>query len=68
MTEDQVERIAVALEKIAQLMENSQKREVNIAKKQIKEMVGDNEREVYCDHLTAKRDKRGAIRITRRRI
>ena len=36
------------------------------AKKQIKEMVGDNEREVYCDHLTAKRDKRGAIRITRR--
>ena len=36
------------------------------AKKQIKDMVGDNEREVYCDHLTAKRDKRGAIRITRR--
>jgi hypothetical protein len=36
------------------------------AKKQIKNMVGDNEREVYCDHLTAKRDKRGAIRITRR--
>ena len=36
------------------------------AKKQIKSMVGDNEREVYCDHLTAKRDKRGAIRITRR--
>ena len=35
-------------------------------KKQIKDMVGDNEREVYCDHLTAKRDKRGAIRITRR--
>ncbi len=37
------------------------------AKKQIKSMVGDNEREVYCDHLTAKRDKRGAIRITRRK-
>jgi len=36
------------------------------AKKQIKDMVGDNEREVYCDQLTAKRDKRGAIRITRR--
>ena len=36
------------------------------AKKQIKSMVGDNEREVYCDHLTAKRDKRGSIRITRR--
>ena len=36
------------------------------AKKQIKDMVGDNEREVYCDHLIAKRDKRGAIRITRR--
>ena len=38
------------------------------AKKQIKDMVGDNEREVYCDHLTAKRDKRGAIRITRRTV
>ena len=38
------------------------------AKKQIKDMVGDNEREVYCDELTAKRDKRGAIRITRRKI
>jgi hypothetical protein len=37
------------------------------AKKQIKDMVGDNEREVYCEHLTAKRDKRGAIRITRRK-
>ena len=37
------------------------------AKKQIKDMVGDNEREVYCDQLTAKRDKRGAIRITRRK-
>ena len=38
------------------------------AKKHIKDMVGDNEREVYCDELTAKRDKRGAIRITRRKI
>jgi len=38
------------------------------AKKQIKDMVGDNEREVYCDQLTAKRDKRGAIRITRRTV
>ena len=38
------------------------------AKKQIKSMVGDNEREVYCDHLTAKRDKRGSIRITRRTV
>jgi hypothetical protein len=37
------------------------------AKKEIKDMVGDNEREVYCEHLTAKRDKRGAIRITRRK-
>lgn len=38
------------------------------AKKQIKDMVGDNEREVYCDLLTAKRDKRGSIRITRRTV
>ena len=37
------------------------------AKKELKDMVGDNEREVYCEHLTAKRDKRGAIRITRRK-
>lgn len=36
------------------------------AKKDLKQMVGDNEREVYCDQLTIKRDKRGALRITRR--
>jgi hypothetical protein len=36
------------------------------AKKDLKQMVGDNEREVYCDHLTIKRDKRGSLRITRR--
>jgi len=37
------------------------------AKKQIKDMVGDNEREVYCDLLTIKRDKRGSLRITVRK-
>ena len=36
------------------------------AKKDLKGMVSDNEREVYCDHLTIKRDKRGALRITKR--
>jgi hypothetical protein len=36
------------------------------AKKNLKQMVADNEREVYCDHLTIKRDKRGALRITKR--
>ena len=36
------------------------------AKKDLKQMVGSNEREVYCDHLTIKRDKRGSLRITRR--
>ena len=36
------------------------------AKKDLKQMVGSNEREVYCDHLTVKRDKRGSLRITRR--
>lgn len=36
------------------------------AKKDLKAMVADNEREVYCDYLTIKRDKRGALRITRR--
>ena len=33
------------------------------AKSQLKEMVGDNEREVYCDLLSIKRDKRGSLRI-----
>jgi predicted phage-related endonuclease len=36
------------------------------AKKSLKEMVGENEREVYCDLLTVKRDKRGSLRITTR--
>jgi predicted phage-related endonuclease len=36
------------------------------AKKDLKDMVGSNEREVYCDLLTIKRDKRGALRITTR--
>lgn len=33
------------------------------AKENLKGMVGDNEREVYCDQLTVKRDKRGSLRI-----
>ena len=37
------------------------------AKKTLKQMVGDNEREVYCDYLTIKRDKRGSLRITPRK-
>lgn len=36
------------------------------AKKDLKNMVADNEREVYCDYLTIKRDKRGSLRITKR--
>ena len=36
------------------------------AKKDLKAMVADNEREVYCDYLTIKRDKRGSLRITKR--
>jgi len=36
------------------------------AKKDLKAMVSDNEREVYCDYLTVKRDKRGSLRITKR--
>jgi len=35
------------------------------AKKSLKEMVAPNEREVYCDFLTVKRDKRGALRISK---
>ena len=34
------------------------------AKKSLKDMVGPNEREVYCDLLTVKRDKRGSLRLT----
>ena len=33
------------------------------AKKDLKNMIADNEREVYCDYLSLKRDKRGAVRI-----
>ena len=29
-------------------------------------MVGSNEREVFCDYLTIKRDKRGSLRISKR--
>ena len=36
------------------------------AKKDLKNMVSDNEREVYCEYLTVKRDKRGSLRITKR--
>jgi len=35
-------------------------------KKDLKNMVGDDEREVFCEYLTVKRDKRGALRITKR--
>tara|TARA_R110000764_G_scaffold105696_1_gene191415 strand:+ start:5102 stop:5869 length:768 start_codon:yes stop_codon:yes gene_type:complete len=34
------------------------------AKKSMKEMVGPNEREVYSNSISLKRDKRGALRIT----
>lgn len=33
-------------------------------KKELRSMINDDEREVYCDLLTIKRDKRGACRIT----
>ena len=36
------------------------------AKADLKAMVGDDEREVYCDLLTIKRDKRGSLRITKK--
>jgi len=36
------------------------------AKKDLKNMVGSDEREVFCDQVTVKRDKRGALRITKR--
>ena len=42
-------------------------RSFEIAKKSLKDMVDSNEREVYCDLLTVKRDKRGSLRITTRK-
>ena len=36
------------------------------AKKDLRAMVSDDEREVYCDLLTLKRDQRGSLRITKR--
>ena len=33
------------------------------AKKDLKNMMADNEREVFCDQLSIKRDKRGSVRI-----
>ena len=43
-----------------------QARSFERVKKDIKGMVADNEREVFCDYITIKRDKRGSLRITRR--
>lgn len=36
------------------------------AKKDLKNMVADDEREVFCEYLTVKRDKRGSLRISKR--
>ena len=38
------------------------------AKDDLKQMVKDNEREVYCDLLTVKRAKNGSLRITTRKV
>ena len=43
-----------------------QNRTFENAKKDLKNMVGSDEREVFCDYVTVKRDKRGALRITKR--
>ena len=43
---------------------SQQAKEHEATKKELKSMVKDTEREVYCDLLTIKRDKRGACRIT----
>ena len=39
-------------------------KEHEIVKKELKSLVAADEREVFCDLLTIKRDKRGACRIT----
>ena len=37
------------------------------AKKSLKEMVADDEREVYCDQVSIRRDRRGSLRINIRK-
>jgi hypothetical protein len=37
------------------------------AKKDLKAMVSNNEREVYSSAITIRRDKRGALRISKRK-
>lgn len=39
-------------------------KEHEVCKKELKSLITNEEREVYCDLLTIKRDKRGACRIT----
>lgn len=39
-------------------------KEFDKAKKELRQLIADDEREVFCDILSIKRDKRGACRIT----
>ena len=43
---------------------NAQAKQHETVKKELRSLVRDDEREVFCDLLTIKRDKRGACRIT----
>ena len=43
---------------------SQQAKEHEAVKKELRSMIKDTEREVFCDLLTIKRDKRGACRIT----
>jgi hypothetical protein len=43
---------------------NAQAKQHDIVKKELRSLIADDEREVFCDLLTIKRDKRGACRIT----
>lgn len=53
------------MDAVHRFVESSQTaKEHEAVKKELRSMVKDTEREVYCDLLTIKRDKRGACRIT----
>jgi hypothetical protein len=53
---------------VTYINKESDHKQFETAKKNLKGMIAENEREVYCDQLSVKRDKRGSLRITKRNL
>tara|TARA_R100001460_G_scaffold5214_1_gene14595 strand:- start:2033 stop:2830 length:798 start_codon:yes stop_codon:yes gene_type:complete len=53
---------------VTYINKESDHKQFETAKKNLKDMIAENEREVYCDQLSVKRDKRGSLRITKRNV